>query len=445
MAAHRLERCSTVDEVGETVSLMAVELLEATRVAFCRIEQDTCRIVVIEPPLPEAEQIERLQRSYRADERPGLRALIRDRESWVAHAFDVEGNPTVPGDPDAGDAVEIGSIRRAGYGTGLASPIVVNGAVWGQVFAVRAPGAGLFGVDDVAAAEVLAALAASAIARVDLDAQVRHLVADDPLTGLANRRAVDTAAESALESGSEVCIVMCDVDGLKRVNDHLGHEAGDDLLRTVADVLRRVSDRLPGSTAARIGGDEFCLVTVGHRRAAVAEVLTTTIADYPLPHGAAISWGVATTALSGATSARNLFRYADVAQYKAKRARARARKATVPVLADPAVTAERVVVSASAAIAQAKPGVLPRLTALAAASTETLGGANWAVYMQRDGDDAAVSRGGAPGDIEREQITLRVAYGTWAVEIGASTTAATDAPVTTALHALLAIAIDGAS
>jgi diguanylate cyclase (GGDEF)-like protein len=76
---------------------------------------------------------------------------------------------------------------------------------------------------------------------------VRHLVADDPLTGLANRRVADSEAESALESGHETCIVMCDVDGLKRVNDDMGHDAGDDLLRSVADVLSRAADALPGS------------------------------------------------------------------------------------------------------------------------------------------------------------------------------------------------------
>ncbi|MCB2508734.1 GGDEF domain-containing protein, partial [Listeria monocytogenes] len=75
----------------------------------------------------------------------------------------------------------------------------------------------------------------------------------------------------ALASGGETCIVMCDVDGLKRVNDELGHDAGDDLLRAVADVLRRISEALPGATAARLGGDEFCVITSGHPLATVLE------------------------------------------------------------------------------------------------------------------------------------------------------------------------------
>ena len=163
-----------------------------------------------------------------------------------------------------------------------------------------------FGERDVAAAEVLAGLVAGAIARVDLEGQVRHLVADDPLTGLGNRRIADSAADHALASGQETCIVVCDVDGLKRVNDELGHDVGDDLLRSVGDVLRRITEELPGSTAGRIGGDEFCVVTMGHHRADVQEVVSRIVAEFPLPHGAAISYGLASTAVTGAASRTEL-------------------------------------------------------------------------------------------------------------------------------------------
>jgi diguanylate cyclase (GGDEF)-like protein len=321
--------------------------------------------------------------------------------------------------------------------------------VWGQLIAARGEGRPIFHADDVARAEVLAALAAGAIARVDLEAQVRHLIADDPLTGLANRRVADSSAETALESGQETCIVMCDVDGLKRVNDQLGHETGDDLLRSVADVLRRTADALPGATAARIGGDEFCLITVGRRRAEVAEVMAATIAEFPLPHGAAISYGLASTAVAGAVSARQLFRQADMAQYRAKRARARARRAAAPATADPAVTAERVVVAGSAAIVAAQSGIVPRLCALAAAATETLGGSGWAVLMRRPGapDDepaSAVARGGGPAEVGAESFTTVVGHGPWVVEVGVSGTAATGEVVDTSLDALVAVAVLGA-
>nr|WP_166772082.1 GGDEF domain-containing protein [Cellulomonas uda] len=443
MAARRLEHARSLDEVVQTAAAVAAEVLQARLAATCRIEQETLHVLHTEPAT-DPRQVWRLRGSYRAEDRPALRRLIRERESWIAHAQDVTGAPTQPGDPDAGDPVEIEMLQQVGAASSLAAPIVVNGAVWGELFAMRGPENGLFTIDDLARAEVVAALAAGAIARVDLEEQIRHLVADDPLTGLSNRRVADTAAEAALESGEEVCIVMCDVDGLKRVNDELGHDTGDDLLRSVADVLRRAADRLPGSTAARLGGDEFCLVTVGHHRAEVAEVMSSTTSDFPLPHGAAISYGLASTAITGEISARNLFRRADIAQYRVKRARARARASAVPI-ADPSVTAERVVVAGAAAITAAQSGVVPRLCAMAAATTETLGGSAWAVLMQRDGAASAIARGGSPADGESEQLVTQVVHGSWLVEIGSSPNAAQGPVVTTALHALTAVAIEGAS
>ena len=432
-----------MDEVVQTTTEIAAQLLAARLAATCRIEHETLHVLHHEPE-SDPRHAWRMRTSYRAEDRPALRRLIRERESWVAHAQDVTGRPTSPGDDGAGDAVEVAQLLEIGAASSLGAPIVVNGAVWGELYALRGSDDGLFTIDDLATAEVIAALAAGAIARVDLEEQIRHLVADDPLTGLANRRVADNAAEAALESGEEVCIVMCDVDGLKRVNDELGHDVGDDLLRSVADVLRRAVERLPGSTAARLGGDEFCLVTVGQHRAEVAEVMLSTTLEYPLPHGAAISYGLASTAITGEISARHLFRRADIAQYRVKRARARARQSAVPI-ADPAVTAERVIVTGVSAITAAQSGVVPRLCALAAATTETLGGSAWAVLMQRDGTASAVARGGSPADVDHEQLVTQVVHGSWLVEIGASPHAAQGPAVTTALHALAAVGVEGAA
>jgi diguanylate cyclase (GGDEF)-like protein len=447
VAARTLDRCRNLEEVAHAAAELGTEILGARGAAVCRIEQETCRVIAIVPEPTDPKVMWLARTAFRADDRPALRGLIRDRESWVAHAVDANGEPTKPGDENAGDETEIATLRDIDALSGLASPVVVNGTVWGQLYAVRPPGAELFRIDDVARAEVLAALLAGAIARVDLEAQVRHLVADDPLTGLANRRVADSAAEAALESGRETCIVMCDVDGLKRVNDELGHDAGDDLLRSVADVLRRAADALPGTVAARIGGDEFCLVTVGLRRADVASGVAATIAAFPLAHGAAISYGIASTAVTGPVSARHLFRQADSAQYRAKRARARAAKNAMAVEADPAVTAERVVVAGAAAVAAAQSGVVPRLCALAAAVTETLGGSEWAVLMRRRDDEppSAVARGGSPSELGRATRTSVFEHGTWVVEVGSAEGAATDEPVRTALDALVTIAVTGAS
>ncbi|QGQ20633.1 diguanylate cyclase [Cellulomonas sp. JZ18] len=444
VAAHRFDACRDVDSVLEAAATIALDVLAADTAALCRISQDTCRIVRVEPPPEDPRSLAFVAATYRAEDRPALRGLIRDRASWVAHAFDERGRSVLPGDESAGDRVEVEALRELGAASALSSPIVVNDSVWGQITVVRSVEAPRFDVDDVATAEVLAALTAGAIARVDLEHQVRHMIADDPLTGLANRRVADQAADAALASGREVCIVMCDVDGLKRVNDELGHDAGDDLLRAVADVLRRASDALPGTTAARIGGDEFCLVTVGQPRAAVTETMAATVAKFPLPHGAAISYGIASTAVMGAVGARSLFRRADQAQYQAKRRRARARARTLPAVADPTVAVERLVATGAVAIGAAQPGVVPRLLALAGAATETLGGDEWAVLRRAgEGEPATVARGGSPADAGETQ-SLTVERGEWVVEIAASSAASAGPQVRTALSVLMAIAVGDA-
>ena len=267
LLAHRLDECRTLEDVVEVAVVQSVALLPAARASIGRIEQDTCRTLATEPEATDARSLWLTRRSLRADERPAMRRLLRHRESWTAHVAHLDGTPATHDDPSLGDPVEVASLRDLGLTSSLGTPLVVNGTVWGQLSALRGADLPPFDEEDVARAEVAAALVSGAIARVDLGEQIRHLVADDPLTGLANRRIADDAAEAALESGFETCIVMCDVDGLKRVNDELGHDVGDDLLRSVADVIRRVADALPGTTAARIGGDEFSLVTVKHTRA----------------------------------------------------------------------------------------------------------------------------------------------------------------------------------
>jgi diguanylate cyclase (GGDEF)-like protein len=84
----------------------------------------------------------------------------------------------------------------------------------------------------------------------------------DPLTGLANRRSLLERVEYEIvrhtRSGRGFCVLMLDLDGFKQLNDRFGHAAGDDLLRDVADALRRaMRDQ---DTVARLGGDEFCVL-----------------------------------------------------------------------------------------------------------------------------------------------------------------------------------------
>ncbi|MGR3321428.1 MAG: GGDEF domain-containing protein [Pseudooceanicola sp.] len=80
----------------------------------------------------------------------------------------------------------------------------------------------------------------------------------DPVTGLRNRRALERTLDRLIEHGQEFALMHVDLDHFKRVNDTLGHAAGDHVLTEVARIM--VEETRGEDTVARVGGDEFVLV-----------------------------------------------------------------------------------------------------------------------------------------------------------------------------------------
>ncbi len=113
-------------------------------------------------------------------------------------------------------------------------------------------------------ADAAALVTATAVLREDLQATAEEQARTarrDQLTGLGNRLAWDEAleqAQRAVDAGGRVTVLTLDVDGLKHVNDTCGHEAGDDLLRRCADVLREYGRQ--DDVCVRLGGDEFAVL-----------------------------------------------------------------------------------------------------------------------------------------------------------------------------------------
>jgi diguanylate cyclase (GGDEF)-like protein len=99
----------------------------------------------------------------------------------------------------------------------------------------------------------------------------------DDLTGLGNRRAFTSRAEASLQDAKlgSVAMVLLDVDGLKTLNDNCGHQAGDELLATVAAQLE-AAVRLGGSLY-RIGGDEFAVLIERAKGESVASLLMSIV------------------------------------------------------------------------------------------------------------------------------------------------------------------------
>ena len=98
--------------------------------------------------------------------------------------------------------------------------------------------------------------------RREQEAALRHMADHDELTGLLNRRAFHRALEHHLARGRRYgtagAILMLDLEGVKRVNDTLGHQAGDELIAGCGVTLR---DRLRESDVlARLGGDEYAVL-----------------------------------------------------------------------------------------------------------------------------------------------------------------------------------------
>ena len=153
---------------------------------------------------------------------------------------------------------------------------------------------------------------------------LRWQATHDVLTGLLNRTGLNNELlETVLDGGAErVAVLFCDLDNFKRVNDALGHEAGDELLTAIA---RRLTDGLPpGCTPARLSGDEYLIIcpdvdAVGGLESFttwVAELLRTTI---PLRGQlATVSASIGAAMLDADTTGTNLLRYADTAMFHAK-------------------------------------------------------------------------------------------------------------------------------
>lgn len=152
--------------------------------------------------------------------------------------------------------------------------------------------------------------------------QLERAACVDALTGVLNRRSFHRDVTRELgrvgRHGGGFSLVMIDVDGLKAVNDTLGHTAGDARLRVLGTALRNSIRR--EDTAYRVGGDEFAVLLPGASREQALRVMAR-VAEAARP--TSISWGVATCPSDG-TSAEDLVAAADARLY---RRRARARRA----------------------------------------------------------------------------------------------------------------------
>jgi diguanylate cyclase (GGDEF)-like protein len=143
----------------------------------------------------------------------------------------------------------------------LAIPLVAHGEVIGALAAYSAHPR-RFSNDTRRLLRLYAAQAALAIANAQLLAETHRLARDDDLTGVTNRRSLMERLEGELRTatrhGDIFAVVLCDVDGLKHVNDTAGHLAGNEVLVNIAHAMRETVRS--EDVVARFGGDEFVVL-----------------------------------------------------------------------------------------------------------------------------------------------------------------------------------------
>ncbi|HBO91758.1 MAG TPA: hypothetical protein DD667_00665, partial [Gammaproteobacteria bacterium] len=157
--------------------------------------------------------------------------------------------------------------------------------------------------------------------------QLEQLALYDPLTKLANRHLFRNRLEKALKhaerEGSMIALLFLDIDHFKKINDTMGHDQGDELLKAIAHRLRFCTR--PGDTVARMGGDEFTIlvpeISEGYEADAIArkvlDVLKVPIRLTGLEVIITTSIGIS-VGLKDAEDANALMKNADLAMYRAK-------------------------------------------------------------------------------------------------------------------------------
>jgi len=312
---------ATVRAVGQIPSVLrvigeqALLALDASTVSIGRIGLGNghAHVLVNVGELPEGIEAFPADEQYTNDERPGLDLIVAG-EGYLRSV-----------DEGRSDDPTTGSLHSRGLRSEAAWPINIGSAVWGFATATTRAEQRNLDHDDLLTLRLVATHIAAAVVQAERFAEFEELAFTDPLTGLGNRRVLENRLEDIFDRPSvdrqDVALIMCDVDGLKIVNDTLGHSAGDQLLIAAGQSLRSAAETMSRSTVCRIGGDEFCVILDGGGMLSSHPVMDLALELFEKSGpNRSMSCGVA-LATNEVQSPNELLRRADVAQYEQKRIR----------------------------------------------------------------------------------------------------------------------------
>jgi diguanylate cyclase (GGDEF)-like protein len=184
----------------------------------------------------------------------------------------------------------------------------------------------------------------------ETSSKLKKLSFEDELTGLYNRRFFSIRMNEELSRfrrfNHPASVILLDVDDFKSINDELGHAAGDETLRDIAQLLQKHSREV--NVICRYGGDEFATLLVETAKAGArnyAERIRQAVANYPFSHGrqVTVSLGVASLPEDTDSSMEDLLQAADEALYTAKRlGKNRVQEDTAAPADGPTTTKERI-------------------------------------------------------------------------------------------------------
>jgi diguanylate cyclase (GGDEF)-like protein len=234
---------------------------------------------------------------------------------------------------ELGGALE-GHLHRHGVQSAMIAPLPGTRRMMGTVMLADRSGlGGSFGRSEITLFDTLAHQTGAALGQdrmtnmvdelKELQVELERKAFHDPLTGLANRLLFMNRVDFVLKRRTgNAAVIYIDLDNFKPINDTLGHEAGDAVLKGAAD--RLLGSLRPSDTAARLGGDEFAVLLVDIPEEHIAVVADRIVGNLTRPLEVdgneltvGASLGVA-SARSGTLDADALVRNADVAMYVAK-------------------------------------------------------------------------------------------------------------------------------
>jgi diguanylate cyclase (GGDEF)-like protein/putative nucleotidyltransferase with HDIG domain len=254
---------------------------------------------------------------------------------WVAE----NRKPVVNGNPAVESSYAANPSRASSLRAALAVPLEGPRGVIGVMTLYRAD-RDAFSRDHLRILQAISSKVSQAIENALIFQRLEDSATTDYLSGLPNARSLFLRLDSELarcrRNGEMLSVVVCDLDGFKQVNDHLGHLEGNRLLKLVAETLR--SQCREYDYVARMGGDEFVVLlpgSSGHAiQSRIGELRQIAIETAIPAHRVAMSVGQACYPEDG-TDAEELLAAADKRMYSAKQVRRGARVIPFPALPGP--------------------------------------------------------------------------------------------------------------